>query len=489
MTLLLIQMIIVHSLKNEDEDVRLSLELVHRHNSRFVDVVDQVEAIKGFYKRDLLRRERMNEIMRRKRQGYNRRKDIEMMKPQFQLPILSGRDEKLGEYFVDVEVGTPGQSFWVIADTGSELTWFNSMKKVHKSNHGGHKHRRSKTKRRARTRTKSRTGTSKRKRRVGSNNPCHGVFCPHNSNTFQQVSCSSKVCKEDLSAVFSLAYCPNPSDPCLYDISYADGSSAAGFFGTDTITVNLTNGRKGKLQNLTIGCTQSMANGVTFNEDTGGILGLGLAKDSFVEKAGLQYGAKFSYCLVDHLSHKDVSSYLTFGTPKEKLLTEMKRTELLIYPPFYGVNVIGVSVADQMLNIPPNVWNFEAEGGMILDSGTSLATLVLEAYYPIVGALEKSLNNVRRVDKSAAILDFCFDSEGFDESSVPRLAFHFAGGARFEPPVKSYIIDVGPMVKCIGFVPINGTGASVIGNILQQNHLWEFDLAHNTLGFAPSKCN
>jgi hypothetical protein len=146
------------------------------------------------------------------------------MKPQFQLPILSGRDEKLGEYFVDVEVGTPGQSFWVIADTGSELTWFNSMKKVHKSNHGGHKHKRSKTKRRARTRTrtKSRTGTSKRKRRVGSNNPCHGVFCPHNSNTFQQVSCSSKVCKEDLSAVFSLAYCPNPSDPCLYDIRFVN---------------------------------------------------------------------------------------------------------------------------------------------------------------------------------------------------------------------------------------------------------------------------
>ena len=72
---------------------------------------------------------------------------------------------------------------------------------------------------------------------------------------------------------------------------------------------------------------------------------------------------------------------------------------------------------------------------------------------------------------------------------VSRLVFHFAGGARFEPPVKSYIIDVAPLVKCIGIVPIDGIGgASVIGNIMQQNHLWEFDLSTNTIGFAPSIC-
>ncbi|GAU38039.1 hypothetical protein TSUD_274410 [Trifolium subterraneum] len=500
-------MIVVHSFNNEeegeDEDERLSLELVHRHDSRFVKDVDRVDVIKGFLSRDLSRNQRINEIIRRKNQGNNnRRKDIEMKshdieaQPQFQLPMLSGRDEKLGEYFVDVEVGTPGQRFWVIADTGNELTWFNCLNKGHKSNHGGggHKHRRrSHKKKRTRTksRSRSRTRTSKKKRRVGktNNSSCDGVFCPHQSKTFQQVSCASKTCKEDLSSVFSLKYCPKDSDPCLYDISYTDGSAASGFFGTDTITVNLTDGSKGKLQNLTIGCTQSMANGSTFTENTGGILGLGMTKDSFVEKAAIAYGAKFSYCLVDHLSHKDVSSYLTFGTPKEKILTEMKKTELLIYQPFYGVNVIGVSIDDQMLKIPPKVWNFDTEGGMILDSGTSLGTLVVEAYDPIVGALEKSLANVKRVERDVGILDFCFDTEGFDESTVPRLAFHFAGGAKFEPPVKSYIIDVAPMVKCIGFVPINDTGASVIGNILQQNHLWEFDLAHNILGFAPSKCN
>lgn len=230
-----------------------------------------------------------------------------------------------------------------------------------------------------------------------------------------------------------------------------------------------------------------MLNGVTFNENTGGILGLGYAKDSFVDKASLQYGAKLSYCLVDHLSHQNVSSYLTFGTPKVKLLSEIRKTELFLYSPFYGVHVLGISVGDQMLKIPHQVWDFNAEGGMIIDSGTTLAGLVLEAYDPVFEALKKSLTNVKRLD--VGVLDFCFDSEGFNERTVPRLVFHFAGGARFEPPVKSYIIDVEPKVKCIGIVPINGTGASVIGNIMQQDFLWEFDLAKNTVGFASSTCN
>ena len=232
-----------------------------------------------------------------------------------------------------------------------------------------------------------------------------------------------------------------------------------------------------------------MLNGITFHEDTGGILGLGYAKDSFVDKAAIQYGGKFSYCLVDHLSHKNVSSYLTFGSHKVKILSEIKRTELFLVPPLYGVNVVGISVGGQMLKIPPQVWDFSAQGGTIIDSGTTLTTLVDLAYGPVLEALNKSLINEKRVSGDFGVLEFCFDAEGFDESAVQRLVFHFAGGARFEPPVKSYIIDAAPQVKCIGIVETMGPGASVIGNIMQQNHLWEFDLSHNTVGFAPSTCN
>ncbi|MED6204372.1 hypothetical protein PIB30_008499 [Stylosanthes scabra] len=491
-----------HQNKNNDEDEKkLSIELVHRHDSRFGHnnvFLDQLESIKGFIDRDTIRLQRMNQRLsistttNSKNKKHSRRKSYETV----EMPMHSGRDYGLGEYFVQVEVGTPGQKFWVVADSGNELTWFNCL---HKKASGGHKKRHHHSNR-SRSRSKSRRTVRRRRRRIrrpkNDNNKdddkqCgNGVFCPRHSKSFEAVTCSSRKCKFDLSDLFSLTYCPKPSDPCLYDISYIDGSSAKGFFGTDTITLDLTNGKQGKLENLTVGCTNSMDNGVTFNEDTGGILGLGYAKESFVDKATQEYGGKFSYCLVDHLSHKDVSSHLFFGNHNVTTLGEMKRTELFLVPPLYGVNVIGISVGDQMLKIPPQVWDFNSQGGTIVDSGTTLTALVDQAYGPVLEALNSSLANVKLADGDFGPLDLCFDSsQGFDESVVPRLVFHFSGGVTFEPPLKSYIIDAAPKVKCLGIVQTMGPGANVIGNIMQQNHLWEFDLSLNTVGFAPSSCN
>ncbi|KAL1349228.1 hypothetical protein HN51_025738 [Arachis hypogaea] len=486
-----------------DDGKEMRIELVHRHDSRFFrnrnsdnnGALDQLEYIKGFIQRDAVRRQRMNErwsisTNNKKHNLNNRRQNYET----FEMPMQSGRDNGLGEYFVQVEVGTPGQKFWVVADTGNELTWFNCLDKKPPSVLGAHKKRHRRTRPRSRTRSSRRT--KRRRRRIRrpkntTNKQCgDGVFCPQHSKSFEAVTCSSLKCKFDLSDLFSLTYCPRPSDPCLYDISYVDGSSAKGFFGTDTITVDLTSGKQGKLENLTIGCTNSMLNGVTFNEDTSGILGLGYSKESFVDKATLQYGGKFSYCLVDHLSHRDVSSHLFFGNHNVTTLSEIKRTELFLIPPLYGVNVIGISIGDQMLKIPPQVWDFNSQGGAIVDSGTTLTTLVDQAYGPVFEALNKSLANVKLADGDFGPLELCFDtSQGYDESVVPRLVFHFSGGVTFEPPLKSYIIDAAPQVKCLGIVETTGPGANVIGNIMQQNHLWEFDLSLNTVGFAPSSCN
>jgi hypothetical protein len=64
----------------------------------------------------------------------------------------------------------------------------------------------------------------------------------------------------------------------------------------------------------------------------------------------------------------------------------------------------------------------------------------------------------------------------------------FAGSARLAPPAKSYVIDAAPGVKCIGLQEGAWPGVSVIGNILQQEHLWEFDLANRWLMFKQSRC-
>ncbi|XP_027933648.1 aspartic proteinase NANA, chloroplast [Vigna unguiculata] len=469
-----------------------TLALVHRNHDRFTGgKMDRLEAVKGFVQRDNHRRLQINQ-----RLGYDddhdtRRRAAET--DEAEMPLLTGRDLGIGEYFVEVKVGTPGQKLWLAADTGSEFTWFNCLslkktdiphqrpKKKHPHHARSHHHKT----------TKNHT-KAKKKAKNHKNDPCTGVYCPDKSRTFHSVTCASRKCKVDLSDLFSLTYCPNPSDPCLYDIGYADGSSAKGFFGTDTIILNGANGKQEKLNNLTVGCTKEMLDGINFNEETGGILGLGFVKDSFIDKACSKYGSIFSYCLVDHLSHRDVPSYLTFGGHhRAKLQAEMKKTELILFPPFYGVNVVGMSVGNQMLNITPEVWNFNTQGGTIVDSGTTLTALLTPAYEAVSEALTKPLSSVKKIPaEDFGALDFCFEGDGFDEKIVPRLAFHFAGGVKFEPPVKSYIIDVAPQVKCLGIVPIMGAaGVNVIGNIMQQDHLWQYDFAKRTVGFAPSLCS
>lgn len=153
----------------------------------------------------------------------------------------------------------------------------------------------------------------------------------------------------------------------------------------------------------------------------------------------------------------------------------------------YGVNVLGISIGSVQLKIPPIVWDANRQGGTVIDSGSSLTFLAEPAYKAVTAELYKSISKFERIEDDGTF-EFCFNSTGFTESLVPRLAIRFANGALFRPPVKSYIIDVAPQMKCLGFVSSVWPGFSVIGNIMQQNHLWEFNLERKTLAFVPSKC-
>ena len=197
-----------------------TLALVHRNHDRFTGgKMDRLEAVKGFVQRDNHRRLQINQ-----RLGYDddhdtRRRAAET--DEAEMPLLTGRDLGIGEYFVEVKVGTPGQKLWLAADTGSEFTWFNCLslkktdiphqrpKKKHPHHARSHHHKT----------TKNHT-KAKKKAKNHKNDPCTGVYCPDKSRTFHSVTCASRKCKVDLSDLFSLTYCPNPSDPCLYDIGF-----------------------------------------------------------------------------------------------------------------------------------------------------------------------------------------------------------------------------------------------------------------------------
>lgn len=218
------------------------------------------------------------------------------------------------------------------------------------------------------------------------------------------------------------------------------------------------------------------------------MLSLGNSNISFASRAAARFGGRFSYCLVDHLAPRNASSYLTFGPGPEGGGAPAARTPLVLdrrVSPFYAVAVDAVYVAGEALDIPADVWDVGRGGGAILDSGTSLTVLATPAYRAVVAALGGRLAALPRVAMDP--FEYCYNwTAGAPE--IPKLEVSFAGSARLEPPAKSYVIDAAPGVKCIGVQEGAWPGVSVIGNILQQEHLWEFDLRDRWLRFKHTRC-
>lgn len=435
----------------------MRFELIHRHGpellGRVIPPEKRLQHFTELVRSDGVRKRMISEMLERRRRatevfgdGYS-----------FEMPISSGAYAGTGQYFVRFRVGTPAQKFLLVADTGSDLTWMNCRYRCRNCTH---------------------LARARRRRRV---------FIADKSSTFSPIECSSATCKTPLP--FSLVTCPTPTSPCAYDYRYADGSDAKGIFANESATVTLSGGRKVKLKGIIIGCTSSFV-GSSFRV-ADGVLGLGHSKDSFAVRAADRFGGKFAYCLVDHLSPKNASNYITFGPSPIEPKFVKRHTRLLIDPklePLYGVHVTGISVGGILLQIPRVVWSVSDQGGAILDSGSSLTSLAEPAYRAVFMALSAPLRFFERVEMKP--FDFCFKTGvGFTEAVVPRLAIHLDGEARFEPPIKSYVIDVADGVKCIGLLSAPWPGISTIGNIMQQNHLWEFDLANRRLGFQPSDCN
>ncbi|KAK8569029.1 hypothetical protein V6N13_106900 [Hibiscus sabdariffa] len=449
---------------------KVKLKMIHRHSPELGDhpgstlgpPLNSKERLKQLVHSDNARIQTIRQrLIRPERKTYEETSEkIDLI----ELPMRSAADLGSGQYFISMRIGTPPKKFLMLADTGSVVTW---IKCKHQCGGNCSKEEESQDVR---------------------------FYQPNESRTFQSVQCSSSYCTTNLMPYRSFENCPASDGPCKYERGYLDGTKVSGYFGNDTVTIRMSN-QKVKLVNITIGCATETAH---FPERLDGLLGLGVELISFAGQAGMQFGGKFSYCLVDHFSPTNVVSYLVFGGVKVKgeELSNMQETSMIIgewfWSTHYHLNVSGISLDGKMLDIPAHIWNYVPHkgGGVILDSGTSLTGLVAPAYDKVVEGLLPSISKFEPVNiyGEGILPRHCFKTKGFNETLIPRLAIHFADGAKFVPPVKSYVIDEARDTKCLGFMKLNWPDVSIIGNILQQNHYWEFDLFYQKLKFAPSSC-
>ncbi|GMI73417.1 hypothetical protein like AT3G25700 [Hibiscus trionum] len=380
-------------------------------------------------------------------------------------PVVSGAPSGSGQYFVELRLGSPPQPLLLVADTGSDLLWV--------------------------------TCSACRHNCSSFHSPASTFFARH-SSSFSPHHCFDSACR--------LVPHPDPNpcnrtrlhSPCRYQYSYSDGSTTSGFFSKDTTTLNTSSGREAKLENLSFGCGFQISGpsvtGASFN-GAHGVMGLGRGPISFASQLGRRFGNKFSYCLMDYTLSPPPTSYLIIGDEQNTISSnpKMSFTPLLINPlspTFYYIEIKSVKINGAKLRIDPSVWSLDelGNGGTIVDSGTTLTFLPEAAYVKILAAIKRRVK-LPSPGKLTPGFDLCFNVTREPRPKLPRLSLELSGGSVLKPPPRNYFIDTEEGIKCLAVQPVGkGMGFSVIGNLMQQGFLFEFDRDKSRLGFSRRGC-
>ncbi|XP_068665890.1 aspartyl protease family protein 2-like [Aristolochia californica] len=374
--------------------------------------------------------------------------------------LESGVSLGSGEYFMDVFIGTPPKHYSLIIDTGSDLNWLQCA-------------------------------------------PCHDCFeqqgphyDPKDSSSYRNISCQDSRCSL-VSSPDPPRLCKSDNQTCQYFYWYGDQSNTTGDLALETFTVNLTS-PSGELEfrrveNVMFGCghwNRGLFHGAA------GLLGLGRGPLSFSSQLRALYGHTFSYCLVDRNSNISVSSKLIFGEdPALMSHPNLKFTSLVsgkenTVDTFYYVDVNGIMVGGELLNIPADIWKITSEGagGTIVDSGTTLSYFTEPAYKVIKEAFVKKVKGYPVV-KDFPVLDPCYNVSGVEKVELPEFSILFADGTVWDFPAENYFIRLDPEeIVCLAISGTPRSSLSILGNYQQQNFHILYDTKKSRLGFAPMRC-
>lgn len=306
------------------------------------------------------------------------------------------------------------------------------------------------------------------------------LFNPRASSSFVSLPCSSPTCRQ-----LDISGCSR-SRSCLYQVSYGDGSFTVGDFSTETLTFGRT-----PVGRVALGCGHD-------NEGlfvgAAGLLGLGHGRLSFPSQVGRIFGQRFAYCLSDRQAGSTPSSTLIFG---DAALPAPGRAA--VYAPmvanpklgtFYYVEMVGISVGGSRVNVAASEFQISANGngGVIVDSGTSVTRLVQPAYIAMRDAFRAGTTHLNLTTAGFSLFDTCYDLSGKDVVKVPTVVFHFGRGADLSLPASNYLIPVNTAgLFCFAFAGTT-SGLTIIGNIQQQGIRVVFDPAASRVGFVPHAC-
>lgn len=377
-----------------------------------------------------------------------------------------------GVYTLEVSLGTPSQSFEVVADTGSVLLFVPC------------------------------TGCSNSLCGAHASEPLNTT----KSQTYHTISCLSFQCLTGMCS----------GGQCVYYDEYADGSTSQGLLVQDTVGI-------GPLDSEVIFGCENAASGNVWEEPSDGILGLGLGQMSVfsqlvdaqvvIDQFGVCLGPIGpEYTVADPLATAQGSENgaIVFGSLADTDIqdSDVQWTPLvrsLVCWTSYLVELQRITVNGQDIGSYVNVSTSEMAqtyamgcGAVVLDTGSTFMyvdTLALDAL--TTGILSGLKNGAEWTPCPGVLLDTpgsngtnvtCFSSRAYTIKDVgdyfPTVTLEFAQASLYLEP-QNYLFQLGPYwpgVYVLGVYDSFGRG-TVLGAIALSNNLIVFDRTNMRVGF------
>ncbi|GAV62911.1 Asp domain-containing protein [Cephalotus follicularis] len=361
-----------------------------------------------------------------------------------------------GLYFTKVKIGSPPKEFNVQIDTGSDILWV----------------------------TCSTCNDCPQSSGLGI--PLNS-FDAASSSTSGMVPCSDAMCS---SAIQSTASECSQSNQCSYKFQYGDGSGTSGHYVSDMLFFDAILGESliaNSSALIVFGCSTYQSGDLTKSDKAvDGIFGFGQGDLSVISQLSSRGIAPriFSHCLKGEGNGGGV---LVLGEIMEPSIVY---SPLVPSQPHYNLNLQSISVNGQLLQIDPATFATSTNRGTIIDSGTTLAYLVEEAYNPFVNAITASVS--QSVTPTIAKGNQCYLVSSSISDIFPTVSLNFAGGASMVLKPENYLQHLGfydgAALWCIGFQKIQG-GITILGDLILKDKIFVYDLARQRIGWADYDCS
>lgn len=301
--------------------------------------------------------------------------------------------------------------------------------------------------------------------------PCHPqtdvLYDPTKSSESAAFSCNSPTCAQ-------LGPYANGciNNQCQYRVQYPDGTSTAGNYVSDLLTLTAT----ASVSAFKFGCSHAVQG--RFSSSTAGIMALGGGPESLVSQTATTYGRVFSHCFPPPTR----VGFFILGVPRvaawRYVLTPMLNIPALP-PTFYMVRLQAITVAGQQLAVPPTVFS----AGAVLDTRTAITRLPPTAYQALRQAFRDRMTMYRPVAPKG-MLDTCYDLTGVESFALPRITLVFDGNAAVELDPSGILYE-----DCLAFAAsANDQVPGIIGNVQMQTIEVLYNIPAGLVGFRHAAC-